>query len=249
MTAATADRNTSIRPTDDFIEQPVNALSELFVGTFACHDAEGYIVPGANTLGLRLAGLVDKYALGGAADGAVNVRLRRRGQALMTAAGLTQADVGKPVFLSDNQTVTLTPTNVFAGFLAAIDSAEAWVDFAPAIGAKGDIFVLDFFHPGTVGAATVTVRDGLELPKPFRVLRGYADCLVAPGAGYNCAVTITDGTTPKSVTIAEAAVHGEDEAIDQVYAANTDIDITLLDDNASASTANVSGGFICETLY
>lgn len=253
MTAATADRETPLRK-GELQELPVAANAKIFAGTAVASKTDGYCQAMANTAGLKFEGIavrgVDNT---GGADGAVKVLVRRTGVHELISSGLTVADIGKPMYFADDQTVQLTPTNVLAGLLARFNSATvAEVDIEPAVrdarGPRGKLFVIPFRWIGTVGTSEVTARDNWEQPGPFRVLRGFADAQTAPGSGYKCTVKFTDGTTPKTFDIDGTATHGEDKAINQVYSGDADIDVTLQDDNASAATADVDGGFICEEL-
>lgn len=261
MTAAAADRQDGYSGDRAVRRHDVAASVKIYKGTAVVTDSSGNARPGADTAGYKLAGVSLGDQINGTstvdnttgAAGDLTVDVYTRGVYEFVAAGLTKADVGKPCWLTDDQTIQLTPANVFAGVLIDFLSAtralvriDAAVDNPPLDGRN--LFVLQAFNPSTVGTTKVVIYNGLEMPRAFKVLRGYADCKTAPGSGYECEVEITDGTTAKTFVIDDTATHGEDEAIDQVYAANADIDIGLTDDNASAATADVSVLFVCEWL-
>lgn len=91
------------------------------------------------------------------------------------------------------------------------------------------------------GEATDTLKTihQFEFPVAVTVLRGYAKCQTAPGGGHNCTITITDGSSPKTFTIADPATTGSDEAINQAYSADTTMTITVQDDHADGNTADI----------
>ena len=100
-----------------------------------------------------------------------------------------------------------------------------------------------------MGATPVSAIVDREMPFKFRVLSGFADAVTAPSSTYNCTITLTDGTTSHAVVIAATAKHGENKTITATpILANTDFDVTLVDDNASAVTADITFCFVCEVL-
>lgn len=129
MTALNKDRNTARRE-GDIVVDPVLAAKKIFGGSIVAVDANGYAQPAADTAGLKVRGVAEEQADNSAgASGAKTIRVRR-GVFKFAATGLTIADVGKPVFVSDDQTVSVAATtnNVCAGIMVDIDSAtEAWV--------------------------------------------------------------------------------------------------------------------------
>jgi len=86
---------------------------------------------------------------------------------------------------------------------------------------------------------TLTTIHQFEFPIGVTILRGYAKCQTAPGGSHNCTITITDGTTDKTFTIADPATTGSDEAINQAYSANTTMYIKVQDDDAAGNTADI----------
>ena len=131
----------------------------------------------------------------------------------------------------------------------------ARVNIAPAVGdaaypsPRGRIFTIPFTLVGTVGSSPVKAAQDLEFPFEYRVLAGFADALTAPSSTYSCGIVLSDGTTSYTVTISTTATHGENKTPAATpMLANTDTDITLTDDNASATTQDISGFFLCEEL-
>lgn len=66
-------------------------------------------------------------------DGSVKVSVARDGVFAFAKGSLAQTDIGAPVYLSDDDTVTTTSTNNYwCGILEEVDSVYAWVNIAPA---------------------------------------------------------------------------------------------------------------------
>jgi len=137
MTVLAADRNTARRE-GDFYEFPVLATAKIFGGGMVGVDANGWAQSAADIAGLKLVGLAEAYVdNSGGANGAKMVKVRR-GVFKLAANGLTDADIGKPVFVVDDQTVQLAATanDVHAGILVQVESAtEAWVALPIRVGA------------------------------------------------------------------------------------------------------------------
>lgn len=131
MTASTTDRNTPKREGVGYV-YPVKGSTKIYAGTIVCLDANGLAVPGSDTANLKTAGVAQEYVDNSAgADGAKTVKVHR-GVFQFDSASLADADIGKIVYVSDDQTVvkTVTTNKVVAGRLMAIEGAAyAWVDF------------------------------------------------------------------------------------------------------------------------
>lgn len=254
MTALAADRKT-IESEGKRVVLPVIASDILYLGAMCFRNAAGDASPVATAgfifSGVNVGGRVDNSS-GSAGD--LNVTLATTGTYRFVCSGLTKADHGKPVYASDDQTVTLTPGTPQVGFIDGFTTAtEANVKIDGIAGtgglqAEGELFIISGHFSGAVGAAAVTAIEDMELPYAFKVLRGYAKAQIAPGSGYQCDIVLTDGTTASTVVIDDTATKGEAEAINNSYAADTDFDVTLVDDNASGSTADVNFHFICQRL-
>lgn len=156
MTALTKDRSTVRRDGLTF-RLGVAATAELFAGSMVALDATGFAVPAADTAGLIVVGRAEESVDNGSgADGDLTIKVQE-GVYLFASAGLDEADVGKPAFVSDDQTIVTTgaTNNVHAGIIVAIESAtEAWIRVgiseraggAQANSSAGDIaaMVVDF---------------------------------------------------------------------------------------------------------
>lgn len=133
MAATTSDRITPIKG-PELIAVPVAAGAVIPAGTIVCANATGFATPGATAATLTYLGMADEAADNtGGADGAVSVRVRRDKAFRWendSSDPVTQASVGKPCYVSDNQTVAKTngsSARSAAGIVLAVDSDGVWV--------------------------------------------------------------------------------------------------------------------------
>lgn len=130
MTAATADRN-PIRLEGDLIEQALAAAVKVFAGTIVMRNASGYLTKGQTALGLIGAGIAQEQidnSAGAAGDKTIEFRKGIFTVANSAAAdAITIADIGKPCYAVDDQTVAKTdgrtlglPTRSPAGIVADV---------------------------------------------------------------------------------------------------------------------------------
>lgn len=135
MTALSQDRNTP-RAAGDIKSLGVAAAMLIYAGAIVMRNAAGHAVKGATALNLVGVGCawerVDNSA-GAAGDQAIRVRAGIFRFA-NSAAGdaITIADIGKPCFAVDDQTVAKTDgagTRSIAGFVADVDAIGVWVEF------------------------------------------------------------------------------------------------------------------------
>lgn len=127
MAALAQDRSTP-RRTGRFVSLPVAAATIIYAGAMVARDAAGNAVPASDTAGLVVLGRAEAQIdnqLGAAGDLAILVR---GGVYAYAHSGLTPAAIGKPAFVSDDQTVAASSTNaVLAGYLVDVDDSGAWV--------------------------------------------------------------------------------------------------------------------------
>lgn len=138
MTALSADKQIEIQ---DGVEKDfsVDDGDTIYGGALVCVNADGYLVPGADTAGLIFSGFaMEQKDNSAGSDGDLDCRVRRRGliKCIMGTA-ITKANEGDNVFLVDDQTVDLTANvthNIFCGIIGGyIDTTHAWIDIEPAI--------------------------------------------------------------------------------------------------------------------
>ena len=139
MVALTAERNTRFRMGDTRVE-PVAAAVKIFGGSLIMRNAAGFLTKGATAVGTigvgRAEATVDNTA---GIAGALMVEYRT-GSFLFanSAAGdlITIADIGKPCFIVDDQTVAktdATATRSRAGIVEAVENAGVWVRLDEAL--------------------------------------------------------------------------------------------------------------------
>lgn len=134
MTALTKDRTTPYREGIE-VEYPVAANTKIYAGSLVCVNANGYVVPAADTSGYLFVGVaMEQMDNSTGANGAKSVRLRRTGVFEFDAASITQAMVGAPMYAVDDHTFddAAGPTNdVKVGLLVKYVSAtQGWIDIA-----------------------------------------------------------------------------------------------------------------------
>lgn len=135
MPALTSDRNTALRfRTMDF-EEPVAASQLIFTGALIARNAAGYLVKGSTATGLVGVGVamerVDNSA-GAAGDRTVKFSRLTARFANSGSDPVTRADIGKPCFIVDDQTVAKTDgtgTRSPAGLVEDVETGRVWVRF------------------------------------------------------------------------------------------------------------------------
>ena len=134
MSGLNRDRNT-VRKEGEYAAYPVKGGSVIFAGSIVCIGADGYAVPGSDSVGLRFVGMARGYvdnAAGG--DGAQKAEVWRKGCFELSASEMVIADVGESMCVLDNQTVckTATATNgVHCGRISEVNSGSSvYVDIA-----------------------------------------------------------------------------------------------------------------------
>lgn len=136
MTAATTPRDTPLVTTGS-VARDVAAATRILAGTIVCLSAAGYAVPGTTATTLvadgRAEDTVDNLT-GAAGDQKVLVRkgtFRFANSASTDLIGRTE--IGKTVYLVDNQTVAKTDgggTRSVAGKVFNVDAQGVWVTFS-----------------------------------------------------------------------------------------------------------------------
>lgn len=134
--ALAQDRATSYR---DGVERPYPVATgvKIYAGSLVCINASGYAAPGANTANFKFVGVAQQQVdntLG--ANGAKTVRVKRTGEHLFKATSIAQADVGKIMYLVDDQTFDESDPGqgVVCGVLAEYVSATSgWLDIASGV--------------------------------------------------------------------------------------------------------------------
>lgn len=179
MTALTEDTGRDLRALGP-IKVPLLNDAVLYDGAICCYDANGELQPGADTAGLKYAGIYRRSKLDNADDGLeAEVDPLRPYKATIAAA--TQADLGKPVFLLDDNTVGLTSDNlVWGGNILLIESATE-VFILPPRAVYLKLADVEFTAEEVADAAAATSTDGLAAGLTFSatVAQAEAEALAA----------------------------------------------------------------------
>ena len=113
---------------------PVEATTQIYKGAVVCLNTSGYLVAGADTNGYRFAGIAYENVLG-TTQGALNCRVYTHGVFKLTCTSITQAMVGRLVYVTDDATVDESSSYyVCVGRITEyVSTTQAWVD----IGQRG----------------------------------------------------------------------------------------------------------------
>ena len=113
------------------LAHPVVAADIIYKGALVKHNAAGYLEPCSAELGAFFAGIAyeEKDNSAGSA-GDVVCKVMKEGVFLMTTSGMAQADVGSPVYASDDATFSTTQaTNEqkVGDIVEFVSATEVWV--------------------------------------------------------------------------------------------------------------------------
>jgi len=101
--ALTADRKTKYREGIE-VEYLVKANTEIFAGSLVCVDATGYAVPAGDIAQHKFVGVARQWVNNTGGNGAVTILVRRRGIFEFEALSIAITDVGKNMFVVDEDT-------------------------------------------------------------------------------------------------------------------------------------------------
>lgn len=138
MTALSEDKAITYKDGEE-IPFEVAGSETIYGGSLVAVASDGYANAGADTSGYTFAGVAaDRSDNSGGSDGDVSVVCKRRGTYLFDiGTSVTVADIGKRVYISDDQTVDLSTgvsENIYCGNIAGIYStSQVWVDIEPAV--------------------------------------------------------------------------------------------------------------------
>ena len=114
------------------IENPVAGSALIFKGAIVMGNASGFLAPMSPAVDITFQGMAyEKADNSNGSAGDINCKLLREGLFEMAGSGFTQADVGKVVYASDDQTVSTTQgvNEVAVGKIAQVVSAtKVYVD-------------------------------------------------------------------------------------------------------------------------
>lgn len=117
---------------------PVAGSTHIYKGALCMIKADGYVAKATATANSYFGGVAvdESDNSGSATDGATTVNLYRRGRFLFTTFSdtLTQADVGSPVYATDDNVVTVTSASnkqKVGNIVEFVSASSAWVDIDP----------------------------------------------------------------------------------------------------------------------
>jgi len=138
--ALTKDRNTLRREGENAAGGLVAGVT-VFGGAIVMRTSAGFLTKGQTATGLVGVGCSDEHKVGGAVNGDTRLEYRP-GRFLLknstSTDAITIADIGKPAYAVDDETVAKTSgtnTRSIAGFVEDVDAATGgvWVRFDEAL--------------------------------------------------------------------------------------------------------------------
>lgn len=132
--ALAQDRNTP-RAEGDLRSGGLLASVLVYGGAIVMRNASGFLTKGQAATALVGVGRAEERATGGSGNGDVNLRYRPGVFRFANSAStdlITIADIGKPAYAVDDQTVAKTDgsgARSIAGFIDGVDAQGVWVRF------------------------------------------------------------------------------------------------------------------------
>jgi len=172
MTALIADRLTDFKEGVE-LNYPVAGSSKLYAGGMVCTNSSGYAIPGADTAGVVFLGVsMSQKDNSSGSNGDLNATVRKKGTFKFACSGMAITDIGKPVYVSDDQTVALIsgvtnaiPCGRIAGYVSA---TEVWVDI-DVDHLEPEKVIMSF--PISLVANVTTVNGGVAVGRAMRIKR------------------------------------------------------------------------------
>lgn len=134
MTATSVGIDT-LRKEKGYLEYGVYGSQTIYKGTMVTQLASnGYAYDGVDTAGHQFIGIAAHDVTANSTSGLAKVKVYTEGLFLLTCTGGSIDDVGKPVWLSDNMTVSLSATTnkVLVGKVAQyVDSTHLYIEIHP----------------------------------------------------------------------------------------------------------------------
>lgn len=166
--ALTADRNTAYKD-GGLAAYGVAAATVIFAGALVAVNSSGYAVPASDTAGLRVVGRAEERQDNSAgADGALTVSIREgKVLGMKNSAGnaVTAADIGRPVYVEDDETVANAggTNSIIAGICIGLDSYGVWVatGYVAKAAAVSDAVGVDVAAAGPAQVVLITEYNAL----------------------------------------------------------------------------------------
>ena len=228
---------------------PVEASTSIAANDLVYTNLAGFAVTGASfaTVGLKLEGVALAAADNGSGgQGAISVSVARKDNAVthLTGTGFAATSVGKLVWASGAQTVSLTPGNSLAGVVTRyISATSVYVSLVPAMNkvrtGYGE-FKTAHFTRATLATTAGTDVAKFQLPRKTLVKALYLTLVTAPGGSDTCVATYSDGTTTETVTATGTSkVGGTFTASGVAIKAATDITVNFTITGSTAAGATL----------
>lgn len=166
MTALAADKEIGRKEQGPWQVYPVAASTTIYKGALVAINSSGYLVPASDTAGLRLAGVaMEGKDNSSGSNGDLECKCAVTGVFPVVASSITQAMVGRMLYIVDDQTVDETTTNwVPAGILREYTSATAgYIEIDKATGYRVDTIELMQPLAARPGSDWTESANGLEL--------------------------------------------------------------------------------------
>jgi len=171
MTALSGDYGRRSRGVGYIVEVPLAASEVVYEGSLVAVNtsASGYAYDGTDAANRLTVGVAIEAATGGATDGAVSVKVRFGCEFLFAASSVTQAMLGTPMYMVDDNTVddAAGATNdVFVGIMTEyVSAALCWVFVPgpvayPTSGVTASVAELNILDGCTATYAELNILDG-----------------------------------------------------------------------------------------
>jgi len=174
---------------------PVGDAETIYKGALVCLDTPGYLVPAADTAGLRFAGVAyEKIDNSAGADGAKSCRVYTEGTFKITATSITQAMVGAIMYVAsdaafDDASTNFIPCGVLVEY---VSTTSGWIQIDRAVegAAVGSDsldsrhYIADSIDKEHIGSDIYTIEhitftsDGAFDNTTIKLARVWSDCTV-----------------------------------------------------------------------
>jgi len=230
MTVLSADAQRKVTDWGQGGSYPVLAAAQIYKGSLVCVNANGFAVAATDSAAIYCVGVATENVLGGTADGDEWIKVEAGRAYLFAASSITQAMVGEPMYVIDDNTVDDTSTNLcLVGVLVKfVDTTHGWVLVAPSYSlalsgvtsSAGELNYLDINAAGTVQASKSVVVDANKDAGDFRNLdavnidagasgtAGTVDIFPTTASMGKVALTAADSAGNTTTTIVNASQSG-----------------------------------------
>ena len=133
MAALSADRITKKKSTG-LKSYPIKTATKIYAGSLTAVDGNGFALPAADAANLKVVGVAATTVDNTGADGALSINVESGMLAEFSASSITQAMVGKVMYVVDDQTFddALGTNGVKAGKLAEyVSTTKGWLEIQP----------------------------------------------------------------------------------------------------------------------